>query len=186
MLARTAGSQGGFMGAAELKKIIREVPDFPKPGINFYDLTTVFRNAAAFRSALERMVSRFRGDRIDAIAGIEARGFVLASVMAYELGVGLALLRKPGKLPWEVEADEYSLEYGTAKLEMHRDAVGKGERVLIVDDVLATGGTAAAAARLVERLGASVNGYAFLVELGFLEGRKRLSPDNVFSLVHYE
>jgi adenine phosphoribosyltransferase len=174
------------MGVADLKKVIREVPDFPKPGINFYDLTTLFRNADAFRSALDRMVERFRGDRIDAVAGIEARGFVLASVMAYELEVGLALLRKPGKLPWEVEADEYSLEYGTAKLEMHRDAVGKGQRVLVVDDVLATGGTAAAAARLVERLGATVTGYAFLVELGFLEGRKRLSPDNVFGLVHYE
>jgi len=174
------------MGVAELKKIIREVPDFPKPGINFYDLTTVFRNASAFRSALDRMVSRFRGDKIDAIAGIEARGFVLASVMAYELEVGLALLRKPGKLPWEVEAHEYALEYGTATLEMHRDAVGKGDQVLIVDDVLATGGTADAAAKLVERLGGNVSGYAFLVELGFLGGRKRLSPDNVFSLVHYE
>jgi adenine phosphoribosyltransferase len=174
------------MGVGDLKKVIREVPDFPKPGINFYDLTTLFRNADAFRGALDRMVERFRGDRIDAVAGIEARGFVLASVMAYELQVGLALLRKPGKLPWEVEADEYSLEYGTAKLEMHRDAVGKGQRVLIVDDVLATGGTAAAAARLVERLGATVTGYAFLVELGFLGGRKRLSPDNVFGLVHYE
>jgi adenine phosphoribosyltransferase len=132
------------------------------------------------------MVSRFEGEKLDAVAGIEARGFVLASVMAYELGVGLALLRKPGKLPWEVEADAYSLEYGTAKLEMHRDAVGKGQSILIVDDVLATGGTAGAAARLVERLGAAVHGYAFLVELGFLGGRKKLSPDNVFSLVHYE
>jgi adenine phosphoribosyltransferase len=171
---------------SELKKIIREVPDFPKPGINFYDLTPVFRNATAFKTAADRMVSRFRGERLDAVAGIEARGFVLASVVAYELGLGMVLLRKPGKLPWETEADEYTLEYGTARLEVHRDAVAKGQSVLIVDDLLATGGTAAAAARLVERLGGIVHGYAFLVELGFLGGRKKLLPDNVFSLVQYE
>ena len=129
---------------ADLKKTIREVPDFPKPGIRFYDLSTLFRDATAFRSSIDRMVGRFRGQRIDALAGIEARGFVLASAMAYELNVGLVMIRKAGKLPAETEGENFELEYGTARLEIHRDAVEPGQRVAIVDDLLATGGTAAA------------------------------------------
>lgn len=170
---------------SELKKVIREVADFPRPGINFYDMSTLFRSAAAFRSATDRMLERFRGERIDAVAGIEARGLVLAAVMARDLGAGLVLVRKPGKLPWEIEAEDYTLEYGSARIEIHRDAVGVGQRVLVVDDLLATGGTASAAGRLVERLGGQLLGYAFLVELASLGGRRKLEPANVFSLIQY-
>ena len=174
------------MLTADLKKTIREVPDFPKAGIKFYDLTTLFLNPEAFRSAVDRMVERYRGEKLTAIVGIEARGFVLGSVMAVELGVGMVLARKPGKLPADTEKEDYELEYGKATLEIHRDAVGSEDRVLVVDDVLATGGTAAATGRLVERLGARVEGYAFLVELSFLSGRKQLGSANIFSLLRYE
>ena len=170
---------------ADLKKTIREVPDFPKPGINFYDVTTLFRNPEALRSGVDRMVERYRGEKIDAIAGIEARGFVLASAMAYELGIGLVLLRKPGKLPADCDGEDYDLEYGTARIEMHKDAVAPDQRIVVVDDLLATGGTAAAAGKLIERQGARVESYAFLVELGFLDGRARLGRSNVFSLLQY-
>ena len=170
----------------DLKKAIREVPDFPKPGINFYDVSTLFREAPAFRYAVDRLVERYRGETFDAVVGIEARGFVLASALAYALRSGLVLLRKPGKLPWQTHAEEYALEYGTNTIEMHRDAVLPGQRVLVVDDVLATGGTAAAAGRLLTRVGASVHGYTFLVELGFLGGRARLEPTGIFSLVRYD
>ena len=170
---------------ADLKKIIREVPDFPKPGINFYDLTTLFRNAEGFRAAADKMVERYRGVKIDALAGIEARGFVIAAAMAHELNLGLVLMRKPGKLPAEVESEEYALEYGKGSIEVHRDAIAPGQRILIVDDVLATGGTAAAAARLVERGGGVVEGFAFMVEIGFLNGRRMLGEIPVFSLIHY-
>ncbi|MDX1387964.1 MAG: adenine phosphoribosyltransferase [Acidobacteriota bacterium] len=174
------------MLTADLKKTIREVPDFPKPGINFYDLTTLFLNPEAFRSAVDRMVERYRGEKLTAIVGIESRGFVLGSVMALELGVGMVLARKPGKLPADTEKEDYELEYGQATLEIHRDAVGPEDRVLVVDDLLATGGTAAASGRLVERLGARVEGYAFLVELSFLKGREQLGSANVFSLLQYD
>lgn len=173
------------MLVADLKKTIREVPDFPKPGITFYDVSTLFRNAEAFRSVVVRLVERYRGEKLDALAGIEARGFVLAAAMAYELGVGMVLVRKAGKLPCETEPEEYALEYGKARVEVHRDAVGPGQRVLVVDDLLATGGTAAAAGRIVQRLGGRVDGYAFLVELAFLGGRKQLASENVFSLIQY-
>lgn len=173
------------MLTADVKKIIREVPDFPKPGITFYDLSTLFRNANAFRSTIDRLVERYKGDRLDALAGVESRGFVVAAAMAYALGVGVVMLRKPGKLPWETEGEDYVLEYGTARLEVHRDAVSEGQRVLIVDDLLATGGTSAAARRLLERLGAKVDGFAFLVELSFLNGREKLEGSNVFSLLQY-
>ena len=171
---------------ADLKKSIREVPDFPEPGVNFYDLTTLFRDPIALRSAVDRMVERYRGERLDALAGIEARGFVLASTMAHQLGIGLVLLRKPGKLPGETDGEDYELEYGRARIEVHRDALAPGHKVVIVDDVLATGGTAAAAGRLIERQGARVEGYAFLVELGFLAGRGKLGRSNVFSLIQYD
>jgi adenine phosphoribosyltransferase len=169
----------------ELKKTIREVPDFPKPGINFYDLSTLFRKPEAFRATVDRMVERYRGERLDALAGIEARGFILAGAMALALDVGLVLLRKPGKLPSETESEDYALEYGTASLEVHKDAVSEGQRVLIVDDLLATGGTAVASQRLLERLGARIEGFAFIVELGFLKGREKLEGTNVFSLLQY-
>ena len=173
------------MLVSNLKKIIREVPDYPKPGVNFYDLTTLFRNGEAFRTVIERLAERFREDKIDVIVGIEARGFMLAAALAYEYELGIVPVRKPGKLPWRITGEDYTLEYGQGRLEVHEDAVEKGQRVLIVDDVLATGGTAAATGRLVNRLGATVCGYAFLLEISVLNGRDRLGSDNVFSLISY-
>jgi adenine phosphoribosyltransferase len=173
------------MLVSDLKKIIREVPDYPRAGITFYDLTTLFRRGEALRTVVERLAERFRGDRVDVVAGIEARGFMIAAALAYELRLGIVPIRKPGKLPWRVAGEDYTLEYGESRLEVHEDAFDPGQRVLIVDDVLATGGTAAASARLVERLGGTVAGFAFLVELQFLKGRGRLASGNVFSLIHY-
>lgn len=173
------------MLVSDLKRTIREVPDFPKAGITFYDISTLFRNPVAFRSAVDRMLERYRGEKIDALAGIEARGFVVASAMAYQMGIGLILVRKPGKLPCDTEGEEYALEYGTGRIEVHRDAVAAGQRVLVVDDLLATGGTAAASGRIIERLGGRVEGYAFLVELLPLSGRRKLPSSNVFSLIQY-
>lgn len=174
------------MQPEELRRTIREVPDFPRPGINFYDVSTLFRDHRALRAAVDGMVEPYRDASIDALAGVEARGFLLASAMGYRLDRGVILLRKPGKLPAESVAEEYELEYGKSRIEMHRDAVEQGQRILVVDDLLATGGTAAAAGRLVERLGGIVEGYAFLVELEFLNGRERLGPArNVFSLIRY-
>ena len=173
------------MLVSDLKKTIREVPDYPKPGITFYDLTTLFKNGDAFRTVIDRFAERFRDDKIDVIAGIEARGFMLAAALAYQFELGIVPVRKPGKLPWRSTGEDYTLEYGQGRLEIHDDAVEKGQRVLVVDDVLATGGTAAATGRLIGRLGASVCGYAFLVELAFLKGRDRLGSDNVFSLISY-
>ncbi len=173
------------MLVSDLKNIIREVPDYPKPGIVFYDLTTLFKNGGAFRTVIERLAERFREDKIDVVVGIEARGFMLAAALAYEYGLGIVPVRKPGKLPWRITGEDYTLEYGQGRLEVHEDAVEKGQRVLIVDDVLATGGTAAATGRLINRLGASVCGYAFLMELCFLNGRDLLRSDNVFSLISY-
>jgi adenine phosphoribosyltransferase len=171
---------------SELKKTIREVPDFPKPGIRFYDLSTLFRDGAALRAAVDRMAERFRGEPIDALAAVEARGFILGGALAHELGTGLIMLRKPGKLPAEAVGETYTLEYGDARIELHRDAVSEGQRIIVVDDVLATGGTAAAAGRLVERLGGRLEGYAFIVELGFLNGREQLGSSAVFSLIRYD
>ncbi len=173
------------MLVSDLKKIIREVPDYPKPGIKYYDLTTLFKNGEAFRTVIERLAERFTEDKIDVVAGIEARGFMLAAALAYEYELGIVPVRKPGKLPWRITGEDYTLEYGQGRLEIHEDAVEKGQRVLIVDDVLATGGTAAATGRLINRLGATVCGYAFLLELCFLNGRDRLGSDNVFSLISY-
>ena len=174
------------MLVSDLKKTIREIPDFPKPGINFYDVSTLFRDATAFHATIDRLVERYRGDRIDALAGIEARGFVLAAAMAYALGTGLILVRKSGKLPSETAAERYALEYGEAVIEIHRDAVVAGQRIVVVDDLLATGGTAAAAGRLLGRLEARVEGFAFMVELGFLGGRRALGSASVFSLIQYD
>jgi adenine phosphoribosyltransferase len=170
----------------DFKSLIREVPDYPKPGITFYDLTTLLGRAEGLRAAVDGIAERFRRTPVDLVAGIEARGFILAAAIAYERGVGLLPIRKPGKLPWRTASEEYALEYGSGRLEVHEDGAKPGQHVLIVDDVLATGGTARAAARLIERLGAQVAGYGFLVELNFLRGRGKLDGDEVFSLVQYE
>jgi len=174
------------MLVSDLKKTIREIPDFPKPGVGFKDITTLFVNPIAFKSAMDRMVERYQGEKIDLVAGIDARGFSVAAVLAYRLGLGMILVRKGGKLPGQVEAEDYALEYGEATIEVHKDSVEAGQRILIVDDLLATGGTAAAAGRIFERLGARIEGFGFLVELDFLKGREKLPPDRVFSLIHFE
>jgi len=170
---------------ADLKSLIREVPDFPKPGINFYDITTLLKNPEGGRDTIDALKAHYAGIPVDVVVGIEARGFFFAPAMAYALGAGFVPVRKPGKLPAETETVEYALEYGTDKLQMHRDAIQPGQRVLIIDDVLATGGTATAVASLVERLGGQVLGLGFLVELDFLNGREKLAGREIFSLLHY-
>ena len=168
-----------------LRALIRDVPDFPKPGIVFKDITPLLANEVGFSSVIDETVVHFGRGNVDKVVGIEARGFILASPVAYHFGAGFVPVRKAGKLPYQVEAEEYALEYGSATLELHADAIVPGERVLIVDDVLATGGTARAAARLVERLGGKVIGIATLIELEFLEGRKLIEGYEFFSLVRY-
>lgn len=168
-----------------LRRHIREVQDFPKLGILFRDLTPVLESPALFREVIDQLVERHRGSTVDKIAAIEARGFLFGAPLAYALGVGVCLLRKPGKLPRRVAREVYALEYGSDALELHEDAVAPGERLLIVDDLLATGGTAFAAGTLIERLGAQVGGFAFVVELAELGGRARLAPWPVQALVDY-
>ena len=169
----------------ELKRLIREVPDFPKPGILFYDITTLLKDAEGFRSVIDGLRRHYQNARVDTVLGIEARGFIFAPALAYALGAGFVPVRKPKKLPAECVSVTYDLEYGSDSLEMHKDAIGKGHRVLIVDDLLATGGTAAAAARMVENVGGAVAGIGFVVELTFLNGRQRLPGHDVFSLLQY-
>ncbi len=169
----------------EFKKLIREVPDFPKPGINFYDITTLLKDKEGFCSLIDHMTLNLRPIHADLVLGIEARGFIFAPALAYNINAGFVPIRKPGKLPSTTESYTYDLEYGTDTLEIHTDAVPKGSRVIIVDDLLATGGTAEAAARLVEKVGGVVAGFAFVVELEFLNGRDRLDGHNVFSLITY-
>lgn len=169
----------------DLKQHIREVPDFPKPGINFYDITTLLKHPQALRVALDRFGALFEDLAVDQVIGIESRGFLFGVHLAHHLGAGFVPVRKPGKLPAEVHAAEYALEYGTDRLEMHRDALLPGARVLVVDDVIATGGTAAATARLVESSGGEVVGFGFLLELAFLAGRGRLESYDVRSLIRY-
>jgi adenine phosphoribosyltransferase len=164
---------------------IRDVPDFPKKGIVFKDITPVLSDAALFRQVIDAFVARWKDERIDKVIGIESRGFIFAAPLAYALRAGFCIVRKPGKLPWEVIREAYALEYGEAALELHIDAVGPGERVLVVDDVLATGGTAEAVGRLVTRQGAELVAYSFLVELAFLGGAKRLGPRKVHALLTY-
>ena len=154
---------------------IRDIPDFPRPGVVFKDITPLLGDAKAFRFAVDALADRFAGHPVDRVLGIEARGFILAAPVAYRFDAGFVPVRKAGKLPWEIERQEYELEYGTDLLEIHRDAVQPGERVLIVDDVMATGGTAAATARLVEKLGGTVVGLGFVIELEFLGGRSKIS-----------
>jgi len=169
----------------DLKSLIREVPDFPKPGINFYDITTLLKDPGGWRAVIDALRDHYAGAPVDVVVGIEARGFFFAPAIAYALGVGFVPVRKPGKLPAETARVEYALEYGTDTLEVHRDAIQPGQRVLILDDVLATGGTAAAVARLVEDLGGTVVGLGFVIELDFLKGREKLSGRELFSLIHY-
>jgi adenine phosphoribosyltransferase len=168
-----------------LKALIRDVPDFPQPGIVFKDITPLLADEAGFSSAIDMIVVHYGRGNVDKVVGIEARGFILASPVAYHFGAGFVPVRKAGKLPWDSESEEYELEYGTETLEIHKDAFNPGERVLIVDDVLATGGTARATARLVDRLGGKVVGIACLIELSFLEGRKQLEGLEFFSLLTY-
>lgn len=169
----------------DLKAYIREVPDFPKPGILFYDITTLLQHPLALRMTVDRFVWFFAQKRIDKVVGIESRGFIFAPTVAYNLNAGFVPVRKPGKLPYHSAKQDYDLEYGTDSIEMHNDAVKPGEHVLIVDDLIATGGTALAAAKLVESLGGKVAGFGFLVELTFLPGRQKLQGYEVESLIQY-
>jgi adenine phosphoribosyltransferase len=173
------------MNADHLKKLIREVPDFPKKGILFYDITTLLKDKAGFATLVDLLSEQFIGHSVDLVLGMEARGFIFAPALAYRLGAGFVPVRKAGKLPAETVKFDYALEYGTNSLEMHKDAIQKGQRVLIVDDLLATGGTAAAAAALVQKLGAEILEISFLIELAFLGGRQKLKPFPVRSLVVY-
>jgi adenine phosphoribosyltransferase len=169
-----------------LKQLIREVPDFPKPGILFYDITTLLKNPAGLRGIIDGLKDHYSSAKVDVVVGIEARGFIFAPALAYALGAGFVPVRKPKKLPAACASVTYDLEYGTDTLEMHKDALDDGKRVLIVDDLLATGGTASAAARMVTELGGTVAGIGFVVELTFLNGRQKLSGYDVFSLLQYD
>jgi adenine phosphoribosyltransferase len=169
-----------------IKQRIRDIPDWPTPGVVFKDITPLLNDVDGFRRTVDAIADHFAGTTIDRVIGVEARGFIFAAPVAYRFGAGFVPVRKPGKLPWEIEREEYTLEYGTDLLEIHTDAVHPGEQVLIVDDVLATGGTAAATARLVEKLGGQVVGLAFVVELAFLAGREQLAGRDVLSLAVYE
>jgi adenine phosphoribosyltransferase len=170
----------------ELEKYIRHIPDFPKQGILFHDIMPMLQDPEALRYAVDKLAEFARGRHVDVIVGAEARGFILGSALAYALGVGFVAARKPGKLPWTVTRCEYDLEYGTDALEIHSDAIKPGQRVLIHDDLLATGGTAEAKVRLVEQAGGVVAGIAFLIELTELHGRDRLKGYEVFSLISYD
>jgi adenine phosphoribosyltransferase len=169
-----------------LKEHIREIPDFPQRGVSFKDITPLLADKKAFTYTIDAIAHQFDRDDIDKVLGIEARGFMVAAPLAYRFTAGLIPVRKKGKLPWEVESETYELEYGTDALEMHKDAISEGERILIVDDVLATGGTALATAKLTERCGGKVAGIAMIMELAFLGGRKRLTGYELFSLITYE
>ncbi len=170
----------------ELRRLIREIPDFPKPGILFYDITTLLKDSRGLKLAVNRMSEALANQPVDVVIGVEARGFIFAPPLAYQLGAGFVPVRKPKKLPGEVERISYDLEYGSDTLEIHRDAIQPGQRVVIADDLLATGGTAAATAALVEKLGGEIVGLTFLVELTFLGGREKLARYPVTSLLTYD
>ena len=172
--------------ASWLKDHIRDIPDFPSPGVVFKDITPLLADVDAFRFAVDAIADHYAGSDVDKVLGVEARGFIIAAPVAYRFGAGFVPVRKAGKLPWEIERQEYELEYGSSLLEIHKDAVAPGENVLIVDDVLATGGTAAASVDLVERLGANVLGLGFVIELAFLHGRDQLEGQDLVSLLVYE
>lgn len=171
--------------AAWLTELVRDIPDFPEPGIMFRDITPLLGDVDAFRFVVDALADEFAGETIDRVLGIEARGFLLAAPIAYRLGAGLVPVRKTGKLPHDTHSESYQLEYGDDALELHTDAMSHGESCLVVDDVLATGGTASATGRLVEMLGGRLAGYSFLIELDGLEGRGRLGDYHVHSLIHY-
>jgi adenine phosphoribosyltransferase len=173
------------MSAEDLRAKIREIPDFPKPGILFYDITTMLKDPTSYREAIDLMLEPYRDEQIDIVVGMESRGFIFSAPMAYQLNAGLVPVRKLGKLPAETITVEYALEYGSNTLEIHRDAIGAGQRVLIVDDLLATGGTVKGTIELVERLKGDVVGLGFLVELDFLKGRDRLDGRRVTSVIRY-
>ena len=172
-------------GAEHLKQLIREVPDFPKPGINFYDITTLLKDKRGFHETIDALQRHYRKATVDVVVGIEARGYFFAPAMAHALNAGFVPVRKPKKLPSKVCSVEYDLEYGTDQLEIHADSIEAGQKVLIIDDVLATGGTASAVARLVEQLEGKVVGLGFVIELTFLNGRSKLAGRDVFSLLQY-
>ncbi|RME21733.1 MAG: adenine phosphoribosyltransferase [Deltaproteobacteria bacterium] len=169
----------------QLSEFVRDIPDFPKPGIVFKDITPLLRDARAWRAAIDQMKERLGPMKPDLLLGIESRGFLFAGALAAELGLGLIIARKPGKLPYHTDSVSYDLEYGSATLELHTDAVDEGQRVVIIDDLLATGGTAAACSELVRRQKGQVAGYLFCIELAFLEGRKKLSDAPVEALIAY-
>jgi adenine phosphoribosyltransferase len=173
------------VSADDLRAKIREIPDFPKPGILFYDITTLLKDPAAFRESIDLLTAPYVGQRVDVVVGMESRGFIFSAPMAYQLGAGFVPVRKLGKLPSETASVEYALEYGTNTLEVHRDAITSGQQVLIVDDLLATGGTVIGSIELVRTLGGQVLSLAFLVELKFLKGRERLRGYDVHSIIQY-
>ncbi|MCF7969639.1 MAG: adenine phosphoribosyltransferase [Methylococcaceae bacterium] len=168
-----------------LKDKIRDIPDFPKPGIIFKDITPLVKDPAALRLSVHQLIQPFLGRNITAVAGMEARGFIFGSLVAWELNLPFIPLRKPGKLPYDAQSVSYDLEYGSASLEIHTDALNKNDRVLLIDDLLATGGTAKASCELIEQLGATVEALAFVIELDFLKGREQLSTYEIHSLLHY-
>jgi adenine phosphoribosyltransferase len=169
-----------------LKKLIREIPDFPKPGILFYDITTLLKDKTGFASLIDKLSEHYVAQKIDLVLGMEARGFIFAPALAYRLNAGFVPVRKPGKLPAATVKHDYALEYGSNTLEIHKDAIQPGQHVLIVDDLLATGGTAEATAKLAEKLGGKIVGLGFVVELDFLNGRGKLKGYDVMSLLHYD
>jgi len=174
------------MNADQLKQLIREVPNFPKPGILFYDITTLLKDKSGFATLIDQLSEHYINEDIDLVLGMEARGFIFGPALAYRLNAGFVPVRKSGKLPAETVRESYALEYGTSSLEIHKDAIHKGQRVVIVDDLLATGGTAEATAKLAGKLGAVIAGLGFVVELDFLNGRDKLKGYEVMSLLHYD
>jgi adenine phosphoribosyltransferase len=179
-------SSNSSLNNDQLKQLIREVPDFPKKGILFYDITTLLKDKTGFATLVDRLSEHYINHNVDLVLGMEARGFIFAPALAYRLNAGFVPVRKVGKLPAETVKFDYALEYGTNSLEMHKDAIKRGQRVLIVDDLLATGGTAQATAKLASLLGAEIAGLGFVVELDFLRGREKLKGYDVMSLLHYE
>ncbi|MFA5084414.1 MAG: adenine phosphoribosyltransferase [Candidatus Paceibacterota bacterium] len=173
------------MDIKNLKEKIREIPDWPQKGVNFKDITPLLEDAGSFKSVIDKLAEFFKNKGVRKVVGIDARGFLLASAVAYELGAGVAIVRKKGKLPSETVVREYELEYGSNTIEMHKDAIKPGEKAIIIDDVLATGGTAKAAVDLVEELGGDIIGLGFLIDLAFLKGKEKLSGFDVYSLIEY-
>ncbi|HLN87476.1 MAG TPA: adenine phosphoribosyltransferase [Candidatus Limnocylindrales bacterium] len=169
-----------------MRNAIRDIPDFPKPGIVFKDITPLLSNGSLFGKTIDLIAARYRGQKIDTVLGIESRGFIIGSALAYKLGAGFSVVRKPGKLPYETHSASYQLEYGKDTLEIHIDGIAPKARVVIADDLIATGGTAAATAELVSKLGGTVVECAFVIELSFLNGRKKLQPYNVYSVLQYD